>query len=65
MQIWDKIRMLRLSKNLSQDYVAFYLDISQPAYHKVESGKTKLSYERLEKLAKLYEVNITEIINSN
>lgn len=65
MQIWDKIRMLRLRKNLSQDYVAFYLDISQPAYHKVECGKTRLSFERLEKLAKLYDVNISEIINEN
>lgn len=56
--------MLRLSKNLTQDYVAFYLDITQPAYHKIECGKTKLSFERLEQLAKLYELNVIDIIDS-
>lgn len=64
MQIWEKIKMLRLSKNLTQDYVAFYLDITQPAYHKIECGKTKLSFERLEQLAKLYELNVIDIIDS-
>lgn len=65
MQIWEKIRVLRHAKSLTQNYVAFYLDITQPAYHKIESGKTKLTYDRLKKLADLFEVKMSDLIDSN
>ncbi len=65
MQIWEKIRMLRHSKSLTQNYVAFYLDITQPAYHKIECGKTKLTYDRMKKLAELFEVKISDLTDSN
>jgi transcriptional regulator with XRE-family HTH domain len=64
MQIWEKIKMLRLSNNFTQNYVAFYLNITQPAYHKIECGKTKISFDRLTQIAKLYNIEVTEIISS-
>jgi len=38
------IRSLRRDKNLSQEYVAFELGISQKAYSDLENGKTCLSF---------------------
>jgi transcriptional regulator with XRE-family HTH domain len=52
-----KIRFLRDSKNWSQEYVASKLNITQTAYSKLESGQTKLTTERIEELAALFEVS--------
>jgi len=51
-----KIRTLRNAKGYSQEYVAAKLNISQNTYSKIESGQTKLTIDRVEQLAKLYEV---------
>lgn len=62
MEIGEKLRKLRTLKGLSQEYVANQLNISQVAYSDIESNKTKLSLERLEKLSSVFEVPINDII---
>jgi transcriptional regulator with XRE-family HTH domain len=52
-----KIRFLRDSKNWSQEYVASKLNITQTAYSKLESGQTKLTTERINELAELFDVS--------
>ena len=42
MEIGEKLRRLRVKKNFTQDYIAFCIGITQPAYHKIENGKTKV-----------------------
>ena len=64
MSIGEKLKALRLKQNFTQDYVAFCLDITQPAYHKMENGKTIINLKRLEELAALYNVKVVDILGS-
>lgn len=64
MELGEKLKVLRLKKNFTQNYVAFCLDISQPAYHKIETGKTNINLKRLEELAALYEVSVVNLLSS-
>ncbi|WP_041779194.1 MULTISPECIES: helix-turn-helix domain-containing protein [Belliella] len=50
------IRILRESRDFSQEYVANVLDINQKTYSNLESGKTKLTLERIQQLAEFYHV---------
>ena len=51
MLLYEKIRITRLSKNLSQENIASLLNISQPAYQKIECGKTVISAVNIIKLS--------------
>ena len=59
------LRVLRERFDYSQAEVSSYLNISQPAYQKYESGLTEVSMEALEKLAQLYGVDEYEIMEGN
>ncbi|WP_026968027.1 helix-turn-helix domain-containing protein [Algoriphagus terrigena] len=50
------MRILRESNDYSQEYVANVLDITQKTYSNLESGKSKLTVERIHQLADLYHV---------
>jgi transcriptional regulator with XRE-family HTH domain len=63
MQIGQKIKKLRELKNLTQDYMAQELGITQSAYSRMELGETELTYNKLEKIANLFEVKPEDIIN--
>ena len=54
----NKIRVIRQIKGISQEALALKLNISQAADSKIESGKTTLSYERLEVI--LEELSISD-----
>lgn len=56
------IRKLRLDRELSQENVAFNLQISQSSYAKMESGQSKLSIERLYQLADFFHVTVEELL---
>lgn len=64
MELGEKLKVLRLKKNFTQNYVAFCLDITQPAYHKIETGKTNINLKRLEELAALYEVSVVNLLSN-
>jgi transcriptional regulator with XRE-family HTH domain len=53
----DKIRIQRLTKNYSQEYMAFMLDISQAAYSKLERNETELSLKRIYAIAEILEIS--------
>ncbi|MXV49937.1 helix-turn-helix domain-containing protein [Pedobacter sp. HMF7647] len=55
--IGEKIRIQRVIKQYSQEYVANCMDISQAAYSKIERGETELSVERLYEIAEILEVS--------
>jgi transcriptional regulator with XRE-family HTH domain len=55
-KIYDNIRAVRVLKNLSQEYVAETLGVSQSAYGKLERGETRVTWEKLE--------NVSEILGS-
>jgi transcriptional regulator with XRE-family HTH domain len=55
------IKETRKLKGYSQEYVAERLSISQSAYAKVESGETRLDFERLVKLSEILEKDILDL----
>lgn len=50
------MRILRESQDYSQEYVADVLNINQKTYSNLESGKSKLTVDRIQQLADLYHV---------
>ena len=63
--IYDNIRSLRILKNLSQEHVAECLGVSQSSYGKLERGTTKITWEKLIKIAETLQTTPWEIVNFN
>lgn len=61
--IGNKIKNIRELKNLTQEYMAERLDISQAAYSKLEKGDIKVSEEKLSQIAKILDVNPDDIMS--
>jgi transcriptional regulator with XRE-family HTH domain len=55
--VGEKIRLQRLTKKYSQEYMAFNLDISQAAYSKIERDETELTIQRIFDIAEILEIN--------
>ncbi len=60
-----RIRKKRNELQYSQEYMANQLGISQPAYANLENGETKLNTKRLEKIAKILEVDLIDLLEGN
>ncbi|MDB5116915.1 MAG: helix-turn-helix protein [Mucilaginibacter sp.] len=52
-----KIRLCRIEKEYSQNYIAYCLNISQKAYSKIENNQTELTVRRLIEISKILELN--------
>jgi transcriptional regulator with XRE-family HTH domain len=57
-----KIRLLRHQKGWSQEDVAKRLDISIPAFSKIETGITDINLSRLEQIAALFEMSVVQLL---
>ena len=55
------IRKKRRELELSQEYVAMELGISQKAYSDIENGKTKIKNDVLFKIAEIFDIKPSEI----
>jgi len=60
-----KIRLLRQRKGWSQDEAAKKLDISVPAFSKIETGITDMNLSRLQQIASLFDMSVIELLNLN
>ena len=60
-----KIRLLRHQKGWSQEDVAKRLDISIPAFSKIETGITDINLSRLEQISKLFEMTVVKLLTYN
>lgn len=60
--IGEKIRIRRLLKNYSQEYMAFMLEISQAAYSNLERDETELTIKRVYEIAEVLEVSPFELM---
>lgn len=65
MDIVEEIRKIRIDKGFSHEAMAMNLGISQTAYTKLERSETKLTVERLYKIAEFLEVSISELLDEN
>lgn len=63
MTLGTKLGKLRRNKNLSQFEIAEQLDISQNAYNKWESDKTKPNIENLFKISVFYNLSIYNLLD--
>jgi len=61
--VQEKIKNIRELKNLTQEYVAEKLGITQAAYSKIESGTTKISYDKLFQISNILGIEIQELLN--
>lgn len=61
----DKLRELRTSMHFTQSYVGHYLNMTRQGYAHYEAGLRTPDYQTLLKISKLYQVDISELINSH
>lgn len=57
-----KIRLLRHQHGWSQEDVAKRLDISIPAFSKIETGITDVNISRLQQIAALFNLTVVELL---
>jgi len=63
MKINEKIRFMRQLKELSQEEMAEKLQLSLNGYANIERGETDVQMSRLEQIAKIFEVDLMELLN--
>ena len=63
-EVSERIRILRLSKNLSQQNLADELDITVAAYSNIERGKADITVTRLYKIAKIFGMDVLELLST-
>ncbi|WP_442589173.1 helix-turn-helix domain-containing protein [Pedobacter sp. AW31-3R] len=61
-KIGHTIKKLRQSSNWKQREIAEKLNISIPAYSKIEMGATDINIKRLRQLAAIFKVNPSDIL---
>jgi transcriptional regulator with XRE-family HTH domain len=59
----DKLRYFRNLKNWSQEEMADRLNISLPAYSKIERNITDVGYKRLLQISKILGITIIELLS--
>jgi transcriptional regulator with XRE-family HTH domain len=59
----EKIRLLRLEKKYSQEYVAAQLELSQSYYGRIENGKRTISVDCLMKILTVLDVDYNTFFN--
>ncbi len=65
MEVHDKIKFLRLSKNLTQGYLADQLNMEVANYSRLERGDTSISLNRLEKVAEILEISVVRFFDNH
>ena len=61
-RINENIKTLRELKNYTQQYMALRLDMTQAGYSKIEKGASSVSFEKLEEIAAVFEMDVRNII---
>ena len=62
-EINGKIKKLRLTKDLTQDYMADRLNITRSTYQKLESGRSHTWAKYLDKLMEVFEITLQEFFS--
>ena len=59
-----KIRQLRKEHNWTQEYLSEKLGINSQSLLRIENGKTFPTVQNLEKIAEIFEIDISELFNN-
>lgn len=65
MKLGTAIKTERLKKNLTQEYIADELNISQRAYSKIENNEVQLKIDRLYRICEILHISSTNLIRDN
>jgi transcriptional regulator with XRE-family HTH domain len=65
MKLNERIKFYRENKKLSQEFVGFQLGLNQSQYSRRESGTIKFNTDELEKISKVLEVDISELMGES
>ncbi|MPW50470.1 XRE family transcriptional regulator [Moraxella catarrhalis] len=65
MKTIEKICFIREKQNLTQEQMANELGLSTNGYANLERSETRLSVDRLEQIANIFGVDITELMTSD
>lgn len=57
----QNIRKIRRSKDLTQEYMAFEMGISQKAYSDIENSKVKINLDILTKISDILDIKPSDI----
>jgi len=63
--VGKSIRNLRELNGWNQEIIAKRLNISIPAFSKIENGITDLNLSRLEQIAHVFELNVLNLVSNN
>lgn len=63
MKIGQKVKKMRELRNLTQDYMAEKMAMSQSGYSKIEQDETDVPFSRLLQIAKILDVNILDLLS--
>lgn len=61
-ELYNKIKAIRLKKGYSQEYMATKMSMTPNGYGKLERGLTDISVKRLEEIAKIFGVSVSDLI---
>ncbi len=61
--VGQRLQLLRMEKNLTQEQMSEKLNLSTSAYCKIEYGETDLTLTRLNKIAEIFEIPALELFN--
>lgn len=62
MPVHEQLKIVRLLKGWSQEEMAAKLGYSKNGYAKIERGETDLNFAKLERIARLLEVDFQELL---
>lgn len=65
MEVTERIRTLREINQWSQEEMAEKMNVSTNTYARLERGETRLSLDKLEKIAMIFNINVLELIASS
>ena len=63
MEIGTTIKKLRELKNLTQEFMASELNISQSTYSRIEKDESELTIAQLKQISEILEVKVEDLIN--
>ena len=63
MELSEKIKIMRDMNHWTQEDVAEKLGMSTTGYAKIERGQTKVSVEKLKQIAKIFNINIAQLLD--
>ncbi len=65
MSLGKKLKQARLNKNLSQDFMAEMLEVSQKTYSNFENNKTTPNFSQIEEISKILDISILDFLEDS